>query len=284
MQYFSVSSLPRIRFAHTHEADSYDVCLHKFNHTVEITYLNSGTLTLVGGGNEYTVNAGDIICNLYREDLQVRSDGFHAHRTVCFSVELSPSAPDAPDALAIPVVTAACDRSDECLHLIREIIRIHTLYPQDHLRCSGLFLELLNELGNINRHAENNTGEFRYVKGSKKYVYEHIHHAIHQRDVAAHLGITPEYLCAIFKKSEGMTLMHFINTVKLSSIRSLMEKEGLTLSQAAQRYGYADPNYVSRLYKQYFHINITDAVQRYPYVHALSAKKAAAAEDIKNTP
>lgn len=273
MQCFSVCSLPRIRFAHTHEADSYDVCLHKFNQTIEITYLVSGTLTLNYGAQQYNVNAGDIICNLYREDMKVHSNQFHSHRTVCFSLELSPCTPDVPDSLTIPVVTAACERSDKCLHLIREIIRIHTLYPQDHLRCSGLFLELLNELGNINRHAEKNTGEFRYVKGAKKYTYEHIHLPIHQRDVAAHLGITPEYLCAIFKKSEGLTLMRFINTVKLSRIRSLMEKEGLTLAQAAQRYGYADPNYVSRLYKQYFHINITDAVQRYPYIHALATKK-----------
>ena len=78
-----------------------------------------------------------------------------------------------------------------------------------------------------------------------------------QRDIAAHLGITPEYLCSIFKKSEGVSIMHFINTVKLTSIRSLMEKDGLTLAQAAHLYGYADPNYVSRLHKQYFHINIT---------------------------
>ena len=283
MQYFSVCSLPRIRFAHAHEADSYDVCLHKFNQTIEITYLADGTLTLCCGTKQYAANTGDIICNLYRENLQVRSDGFHAHRTVCFTVDLSASEYDAPGALAIPVVTPACERIGECMRLIQEIIRIHTLYPQDNLRCSGLFLELLNELGNINRHAEKNTGEFRYVKGSKKYVYEHIHHAIHQRDVAAHLGITPEYLCAIFKKSEGITLVHFINTAKLTSIRSLMEKEGLTLAQASQRYGYADPNYVSRLYKQYFHINITDAVQRYPYIQAPSSKKVAPPDDAKNT-
>jgi AraC-like DNA-binding protein len=143
---------------------------------------------------------------------------------------------------------------------------------------------LLSELNRINRSTAALNKGYLYASRAKRYIYGHLNLPIQQRDVAAHLGITPEYLCAVFKKSEGISVMRFINTVKLSRIRSLMEKEGLTLAQAAQRYGYADPNYVSRLYKQYFHINITDAVQRYPYVHALSAKKAAAAEDIKNTP
>ncbi len=267
MRYISLLSLPRIKFAHSYEATDYDVCLRKVNQCIEITYLSAGSMTLSDGNEQHHADTGDVLCNLYGSDLRVISHGFHAHRTVCFSVDFCQSEGGTGEAALLPVVTPACERGQECFRLITEIIRIHTLYPEDSLRCSGLFLQLLGEMNIINRSADAPGKEYLYVKRAKKYIYDRLGLPIHQRDVAQHLGITPEYLCAVFKKSEGIPLMRFVNTAKLTSIRSLMEKERLSLAQASLLYGYTDPNYVSRLYKQYFHINITDAVQRYPYAH-----------------
>ena len=55
-----------------------------------------------------------------------------------------------------------------------------------------------------------------------------------------------------------MSLITFVNQAKLSRIRTEMERENLRLYEASMRYGYQDPNYVSRLYKRYFGKNITD--------------------------
>ena len=56
--------------------------------------------------------------------------------------------------------------------------------------------------------------------------------------------------------------MSYINHIKLEGVRSIMEKEHIPLNQAAEIYGFSDPNYVSRLYKKYFHANITDVIKR----------------------
>ena len=55
----------------------------------------------------------------------------------------------------------------------------------------------------------------------------------------------------------AMTPMQFVNRVKLSSIRTLMAKEGVKLYEAAEMFGYTDPNYVSKLFKKYYGMNIT---------------------------
>ena len=55
--------------------------------------------------------------------------------------------------------------------------------------------------------------------------------------------------------------MRFINEIKLTHVRSLMENDRLTLSQAAAQYGFSDPNYVSKLYRRYFNETITEAVK-----------------------
>jgi YebC/PmpR family DNA-binding regulatory protein len=101
-----------------------------------------------------------------------------------------------------------------------------------------------------------------YTRAAKEYIYQHLCGEVRQREIAAHLGITPEYLCAVFKQVEGMPLILFANRAKLQHVRALMEKEGLSLQDAAARYGFADPNYASRLYKKYFGESITAALKR----------------------
>ena len=57
-------------------------------------------------------------------------------------------------------------------------------------------------------------------------------------------------------------MVNFINKIKLEKIRELMEKQNLKLYQAAELLGFSDPNYVSNLYKKYYHINITDSFKK----------------------
>ena len=91
-----------------------------------------------------------------------------------------------------------------------------------------------------------------------EYVQSNISLPITQKSVAKYLSITPEYLCAVFKKTEGMTFIKYVNGEKLSAIKKLMEKEHVHLYEAAAHFGYNDPNYVSRLFKKYYGYNITD--------------------------
>ncbi|MBQ8322453.1 MAG: helix-turn-helix domain-containing protein [Clostridia bacterium] len=72
------------------------------------------------------------------------------------------------------------------------------------------------------------------------------------------MGITSEYLCAVFKKANEVSLIMFINQTKLSKIRSVMKRENRKLYEAAEPYGYSDPNYMSRLFKKYYGKNVTD--------------------------
>ena len=126
------------------------------------------------------------------------------------------------------------------------------------MRVAGLFLQIAGELLSDETGTDVSPGDRLYAGRAKNYIYEHINEPISQRDVAKHLGISPEYLCYVFRRSEGRSLIRFSNELKLENIRDLIATKGLTLSKAAVQYGYSDPNYVSRLYKKYFNKNITD--------------------------
>ena len=90
--------------------------------------------------------------------------------------------------------------------------------------------------------------------------------SITQKSVAQYLSITPEYLCSVFKKVEGISFQKYVNYEKLEAIKNLIEKEQAHLYEAATLFGYSDPNYVSRLFKKYYGYNITDKQNRYPTI------------------
>lgn len=261
MSGFRLLSLPQLWFAHTYRAESYRAQLPKRDGMIEITAVTAGCLELCQNGERYRAERGDILVNFRETDLLVNADAPHTHHTVAFRMERE--ACEVGDIPRFSTRIRAQGRFDVCLHLIDEIIDCSTLYAEDRMRSTGLFLQLLSELGRIQslEHAACTPGEAHYVARAKRYVGDHIREPIQQKEIAAFLGISPEYLCAVFKKCERVSLLRFINGVKLAGVCAMMENNGATLAQASRHYGYSDPNYVSRLYKKYYQKSITQAVK-----------------------
>ncbi len=268
MNKLRILTIPSVLFAHNFEIDSYYFPLAYDEKRIEIAYLSEGELTLTSEGKTYTAHAGDLINLLYSRDITIVGNARHSHKTVGMQVAYELLDKEADECLELPLVVTA--DSDRCQKLIDEIIRTNTLFPELRLKCSGMCLELLNEVSEIVRRDRmtGNSGENLYVTRAKKYIFNHIHEAIRQSDVAEHLGITPEYLCAVFKKSERCSVMTFINRIKLNAICVLMEREGIPLYLASSMYGYSNPSYVSRLYRKYFSMSITDAVEKARQSHS----------------
>ena len=264
MPYPTLTQLPTFSFAHKFSMVGYRARITLRPQQMEICVITEGELTVTRDGVQDVAKKGDIICNC-GQVLDVAYGGYHAHRTACFLVE---SEPDAP--FCFPTVIHNPQNSAACLRLIDKIIAASVLDPEDHLKLSGLFLQLLGEVTDASRGggASRSPGERRYVDSAKRYISDHINEPIAQSDIAAFLGITPEYLCSVFKKCEGCSVMRFINEIKLTHVRSLMENDRLTLSQAAAQYGFSDPNYVSKLYRRYFNETITGAVKISKRTHA----------------
>lgn len=103
----------------------------------------------------------------------------------------------------LPLLLSAANTS-RARELIDRIIEENTLWPQNRLSCAGMFLALLEALDHALNPPESRGRESIYVAKAKKYIFTNLGFPIHQRDIANHLGISPQYLCDIFKKAEGM--------------------------------------------------------------------------------
>jgi len=265
MQNYEIETLPCVQFAHVYHADTYFNTLRKKDNSMEVTYISEGAITLECKGVEYTANKGDVICLPYRSlTVYIKAHSYHEHHTVC--AEMKWSLKDRINGLYLPIVTPARFNTRAASNIIDQLIHDQLSFKNSRTKGAAKFLELLCEIDQCNRkHTELNLpGEVMYALRAKEYVQSNLHSPITQKGAAMHLSISPEYLCSVFKRVEGISFQKYVNYEKLKAIRNLMEKEPARLYEAAALFGYNDPNYVSRLFKKYYGYNITDKQNRYP--------------------
>lgn len=262
MAFIKIKGLPCYHFAHQFGAEEYHYCIPPAKNRIEVTVVTEGRMHLTHDGRKYVAERGDIICNLHTHPMQVDCPAYHMHRTAGFYMEFDVLEEDGEGALLLPLLTHPYEGAVNCHHILGEIARAHFQIPENSVYTAGFFLQILGEIDRINRTEGKCTpSDVHYVQAVKRYIAEHLNAPIVQREIAEGLGITPEYLCAVFKRCEGCTLIRYANERKLAGIRSLMENAHVSLQEAAFQYGFSDPNYVSKLYRRYFHTTITSAIK-----------------------
>lgn len=260
MKTLEIETLPCVRFAHVYSAEFYSTCFSNRNNCIEVTYISQGSIRIEDRGNTCTALAGDIVCIPYcGQEVKINTDSFHEHRTVFAEVEWL-ELDSYQKGLCLPTVTPSHLNTKAARSIIEQLIHDQLLFKESQARGATKFLNLLFEIDLCNRNAvkTNLPSEVLYAMRAKEYIHQNLHRPITQREVAEQLSISPEYLCSVFKKSEGISIMKYINTEKMEGIRVLMGKEHLHLYEAALHFGYGDPNYVSRLFKKYYGYSITE--------------------------
>lgn len=261
MESIEILSLPKFRFAHIHQAEQYHHHMAANPHILEISYIAEGSLTADFGGERIVVEKGDISC-FHSVPVSIDTSSFHCHHTFCVNVDWR-TVPNL-NHLILPPVTKASPETSEIEGLIDDFIYNQDLYDENPERVAWNCFNILHKIDACNRtddHADYPAG-YILVQRAKKYIHKNIHTPLTQTEIAKYLDITPSYLCNIFKSTEGIPVMKYINQIKLQNIHNLMETRGMKLYDAAAMFGYADPNYVSSLYRKIFGHTITSKPNR----------------------
>lgn len=258
MYELDIVSLPEMRFSHIYQTDCY---VNKFSpreNFIEVAYIAAGALTIAQGESRHVAEKGDIVCLFRNEPLCVSAGQFHCHHTVGANLTMTFNK-DKINTLHLPVVLKASCETEKICYLIDSFIFNKEYYESSAARFAASFLGMLCEIDKCAQklYKSKLPGEMLYAERAKTYIKNHIYSVITQREIARQLGISPGYLCDIFRKNEGTTVIKYINKAKLQSIRALMEEKNISLQEASFLHGYNDPNYVSKLFRTFYGCNIT---------------------------
>lgn len=70
-------------------------------------------------------------------------------------------------------------------------------------------------------------------------------------EVAREVGLTKEYLCSVFKKEVGQTIIHFLTSLRISHARQfLVEYPQMRIVEIARRCGFESASYFGKVFRE----------------------------------
>lgn len=89
----------------------------------------------------------------------------------------------------------------------------------------------------------------KYAKQIINYLYNNYMHPIFSRDIENMLGYSYDYLNATFKRVTGFSIMSYLDSIRITRAKELMDTTTLNLYEIASLVGIKDPHYFSKKYK-----------------------------------
>lgn len=237
---------------------------------LEIGFVEQNPVILQNDEEEIVIEENCIFIIPPNSRFQVRTltPDFHRHTSAEFLIrgQWKPadgfSSPKGKS-VTLPLVIPPCPGSSEIFSLIRAIACTKTTqsYRNYFEECAD-FMSLISKLVILAKSSGVDStispGNRRYCERAKTYISEHIDQKLSVGDVARAVGVSKNYLTNVFSSSEGLPLVEFINRRKLSYMIELIRRYHYTLAQAGEHVGFTDANYVSRIFKRYYGMTLTE--------------------------
>lgn len=138
----------------------------------------------------------------------------------------------------------------QALKLISELLKCRDNYDNSRtiLYLGSLLMLLTEQKDNIKEthlpYAQKNIDSIMH------YIEEHYKEIDRLDDIAAHFFVSTSYLCRIFKKHTGMTIVNYINHLKIKSACELLSNTNQTIIDIAQNCGFNTSIYFCKIFKK----------------------------------
>lgn len=85
---------------------------------------------------------------------------------------------------------------------------------------------------------------------AEEYISRHFTEEITMEELAAAAGVSPQYLCRVFKRRTDMRPFQYINCRRLQHAKLLLTRGGMTVSEISAAVGYNDVSYFCKLFRE----------------------------------
>lgn len=120
--------------------------------------------------------------------------------------------------------------------------------------CSSLTYEVLLDIMALTSKNERSSFDirFRKIELVTRFINENYSRPLPLDELAAIAGITPQYLCVLFKKFTSLTVSDYINLTRIRKSKELLlGNETMLVREAARLSGYNDESYFCAMFRKY---------------------------------
>ena len=88
------------------------------------------------------------------------------------------------------------------------------------------------------------------VDKAREYVMEHVSERISLADVASWAGVSIGYMSKVFKRVMGMSLVDYVNKMKVERAKEMMTRGHVRVNEVALALGFENIYYFSKVFKR----------------------------------
>ncbi len=103
---------------------------------------------------------------------------------------------------------------------------------------------------------------------AKQYMKEQASRPLTLRQVAAHCGVTSEYLCRLFRRNEGISPLQYLRRRRIETAVTLLRTTTLEVHEIGRQCGFDSPSYFAKTFKAYLGLSPSEFrsnKQAYPF-------------------
>lgn len=87
------------------------------------------------------------------------------------------------------------------------------------------------------------------IKQVKRYVRQHLGEELSRGQIAANVGMSPDYVSRLFRQETGIQLSEYITEVRMEEARQLLGTTALPVGEVAYKVGFLNVAYFSRVFR-----------------------------------
>lgn len=153
--------------------------------------------------------------------------------------------------------------------VLRTLQQANTLeeYKQSYSRClTSIFRRILTQTGGH---------QTKYIRLTKQYIQSHLSESIRLKEAAEHVGLSPVYLSACFKRETGCNFSDYVNHCRVEKAQDMLEDRSAKIQTIAKELGFCDARYFSRMFKSFTGMTPTEYRET---VRTMNARQGETAE------
>lgn len=197
----------------------------------KMEYLHNGKPITLGSGDAIMIRQGDTI-ERFQTDIPTKYASINVRFDYDPGIQLSGYLPDCVN--------------PEILYLLECFKRDFNNYtPHRRHRCLSLFSYICNNIHDTVYDKENPR-----VREIKQYILRNLSGDLSLETIAGEVHITPQYMCTLFKKHTGVTVVNFILKERIDLAKRLIASLYEPISKIALQCGFEDYYYFSHTFKK----------------------------------
>ena len=112
-------------------------------------------------------------------------------------------------------------------------------------KCASIFSYLYYQIVEAVKDRENS-----HIKLAKQYMLSHLSEDVRLEEIANEVHLAPNYLCSVFKKDTGKTIMQYLAEQRIDLAKRLILTQTDELYKISELCGFSDYNHFSHTFKK----------------------------------